>query len=454
MQHCLNQEVHFYQFQKNVLQKTVITGLFHGNSSKDVPHRYFIFEADIPYNTEARLVFSIGNKAEMVTCPIQIFSEKNFNRYVVNDALQWGLLCSAWLAIIILSLVIYFIFKYKPLLSYAIYVGCMLLFQLCVMGYMFEYILPNSPKLLLYIRVCAYVLAIFFLFKTVSKILVKNRAYDSYDRILNALGWANIMTTLAILLCSEQDKSMLHILVYIHAIILFLSIVFLIIFLIHKGLRQQQHAFWILAGFAPLILYFMAIILSDYKLIHLSPGSTFYLRGVPYCAAIEIFSLFAMAMVKLKEFHSINLSLQTELLQLKARLSQDQESTISKTSTDKELLEHIYGLLENTMRSQKLYLKKRLSLTELSEEISVSPHLLSETINTLTHGGFNDYINMHRVKHACTLLDHDTGILSIEGIGLESGFTSKSTFYVAFKKVYDQTPKEYLKNKISADHQN
>ena len=57
---------------------------------------------------------------------------------------------------------------------------------------------------------------------------------------------------------------------------------------------------------------------------------------------------------------------------------------------------------------------------------------------------FNNYINSFRVEYAKELLvTNKFSNLSIEGIGIEAGFHSKSTFYAAFKKIENTTPAQY-----------
>ena len=40
---------------------------------------------------------------------------------------------------------------------------------------------------------------------------------------------------------------------------------------------------------------------------------------------------------------------------------------------------------------------------------------------------------------------------TIESIGLECGFKSKSNFYITFKKLTGQTPNQYKSQKISSE---
>jgi transcriptional regulator GlxA family with amidase domain len=58
---------------------------------------------------------------------------------------------------------------------------------------------------------------------------------------------------------------------------------------------------------------------------------------------------------------------------------------------------------------------------------------------------FTNYRSQLRVDHAKKLLESGlTDTLSIDGIGVKSGFSSRSTFYANFKANTGITPSEYL----------
>lgn len=85
-----------------------------------------------------------------------------------------------------------------------------------------------------------------------------------------------------------------------------------------------------------------------------------------------------------------------------------------------------------------------LSLESLAKELNMSKGHLSFLINTYSKLNFSDYINSFRVAQVKNwILDHDFVNYTIESIGLESGFNSKSTFYSAFKKFTGLTPSQF-----------
>ena len=98
--------------------------------------------------------------------------------------------------------------------------------------------------------------------------------------------------------------------------------------------------------------------------------------------------------------------------------------------------------LAEMMTSEQPYLNPKIKLSQIAQSIGSTPHEVSQVINDRLGISFNQYINKYRVQAACRLLqsaDH----LTMEGIGKEAGFNSKSAFYTAFKTIMEQTPAQY-----------
>ena len=59
---------------------------------------------------------------------------------------------------------------------------------------------------------------------------------------------------------------------------------------------------------------------------------------------------------------------------------------------------------------------------------------------------FTSYVNQYRVNEVKKMLcDPTFNKYNIESIGLEAGFSSKTTFFNVFKKFTGMTPKEFKK---------
>ncbi|MAU71053.1 MAG: hypothetical protein CML04_03070 [Pseudozobellia sp.] len=95
---------------------------------------------------------------------------------------------------------------------------------------------------------------------------------------------------------------------------------------------------------------------------------------------------------------------------------------------------------------EKIYRNPDVSLTSVSEVLNISATYLSQLVNKLENQSFTDSINRFRVSDAEEMLaDSDFNGYTVVSLGLEAGFNSKSSFYLAFKKYCGMTPTEYRK---------
>lgn len=124
----------------------------------------------------------------------------------------------------------------------------------------------------------------------------------------------------------------------------------------------------------------------------------------------------------------------------KIQTEDDNVSRKQKTNEDFEVVEKI----EQYFLNQKEYLKPDLTIADVSKHINEHPKRVSLAINIVTKSNFKSYINSYRIEEAKRLLkDKSTTNYSIEGIGLEVGFKSKSVFYSAFKRETGLTPHNF-----------
>lgn len=109
--------------------------------------------------------------------------------------------------------------------------------------------------------------------------------------------------------------------------------------------------------------------------------------------------------------------------------------------------EHYHNLL-HLMEEEKLYQNPNLSMSLLAEKMELSNGYLSQIINQKEGKNFFDFVNTYRVEEVKrNLMDEKFAHYSILGIGMESGFKSKSTFNAVFKKMVGQTPSAFRKGK-------
>jgi AraC-like DNA-binding protein len=111
---------------------------------------------------------------------------------------------------------------------------------------------------------------------------------------------------------------------------------------------------------------------------------------------------------------------------------------------DEHLMLEIVNNLEKVMKEDKPYLNKNLSLNLLADKLNSRTHIVSYVINSHYNVNFYNYINNFRFDYCKALMKNPKKQhLSIEGIALEGGFGSKSTFNTLFKKQSGMTPTQY-----------
>ena len=108
--------------------------------------------------------------------------------------------------------------------------------------------------------------------------------------------------------------------------------------------------------------------------------------------------------------------------------------------------------LEKIMLGKKPFLNPKLTLSELAEISGINTHLLSRIINEKYQRNFFTYINSYRIEEFKKIAERqENKNLTLLAIAYEAGFNSKTTFNTAFKKLTNQTPKEYFRLAVNEE---
>ena len=102
--------------------------------------------------------------------------------------------------------------------------------------------------------------------------------------------------------------------------------------------------------------------------------------------------------------------------------------------------------LEKFLQDKKPYLNSELTIHELSTELDISRHHLTQVMNEKLNKNFYTLINEYRMEEVKQRLEdpkyHNYTMLAI---AYDAGFNSKSTFNHFFKKSAGMTPSQYKK---------
>lgn len=100
--------------------------------------------------------------------------------------------------------------------------------------------------------------------------------------------------------------------------------------------------------------------------------------------------------------------------------------------------------IESKMIKEKFYLNENFSSQDVLENFKITRNKLDELLMRIKRLSFADWLNTLRIEYAKKLLlTHNE--YTIDAIASMSGYSSRSAFYAAFKKVTNITPTEFIR---------
>ena len=100
--------------------------------------------------------------------------------------------------------------------------------------------------------------------------------------------------------------------------------------------------------------------------------------------------------------------------------------------------------LRTLMEKENIFCDEDISLNSVADELSITPHQLSELLNSNLKMNFYTFINKYRIEEAQKIMaeEPDRSLLSI---AFAVGYNNKATFYSAFLKFTGTTPHKFRK---------
>jgi AraC-like DNA-binding protein len=111
---------------------------------------------------------------------------------------------------------------------------------------------------------------------------------------------------------------------------------------------------------------------------------------------------------------------------------------------ESEYLNQVGKKIEFCMKEQQPFLKPDCNMASVSKYIDMPLHHVAYYFREVRKQPFNDYRNELRIEHAKKLIrEGKARELTLEAIGLLSGFSTRNTFFKAFKKAEGVSPGTY-----------
>jgi len=107
--------------------------------------------------------------------------------------------------------------------------------------------------------------------------------------------------------------------------------------------------------------------------------------------------------------------------------------------------------IDKYMHKSRCFINPKLSLAELSNQLKLPTHVVSKIINDGYQKNFFDFVNSYRIEEFKKLLhENKNAQFTLLSLAYDVGFNSKTAFNRSFKKITDQTPREYVESLKSA----
>ena len=181
---------------------------------------------------------------------------------------------------------------------------------------------------------------------------------------------------------------------------------------------------------------------------------------IPYIYSADIQKQFQE---KHLPYHLTNTSYNRKILEFIRMYQKYFESNSPNEYTIKGFINTLFGLLlskytlipQNTNNMSEVIstlleyiennFKDNITLDSLAKMVGYNKDYLSKQFNKCVQTSIPHYINKIRIENAVLAL-MKSGEQNILAIALDCGFNSLTTFYRAFKEIYNIAPKDYLQN--------
>lgn len=247
----------------------------------------------------------------------------------------------------------------------------------------------------------------------------------------------------------ESASNLINLLSLIHLLLAVTFIPFLPIysFFIVKHLKDPEEKKWVIALltivssllFAWLLTALAGIFLQydiSATMSIIALAATFIMHWTAYVGVYK----YRLAKNKKAIYNFLNNDFAIPQAELQIIESNSPEESKESITADN----HYFQKLEFLCKEQHIYTDSTLNREKVAEQLGISTGYLSQIVNTITGDNFAHYINHYRVEAVKEMISNsEFENYNLLAMGLESGFTSKTTFYKAFKKVTGQTPNEY-----------
>ena len=184
------------------------------------------------------------------------------------------------------------------------------------------------------------------------------------------------------------------------------------------------------------IVAYLLLISTSLLFLHIATTSTF---DIPFNKLIDIIRFIIITIVI--GYFGLKLGI---FFPTGKEMKKEENKRYKHSPIKKEEKEMLKSKIEDFFSNSDAYLDTEFSLNKLSHILDCPKHYLSEIISKELKSSFYELVNSNRVSFAQEKIKNDRNEkLTLEAIGYESGFNSKSAFFRHFKNYTGKTPRQY-----------
>lgn len=128
---------------------------------------------------------------------------------------------------------------------------------------------------------------------------------------------------------------------------------------------------------------------------------------------------------------------------LNSKVSKTSNKKVKHDESDSE--KDSMSFLTQIMLHEKLFLNSEFDLNELAKRSNLTLYECSRIINKSQNISVRDWVNKYRIEYYIETFPKKSPTLTVDAIALEAGFSSRATFYRAFKKEKTMMPSDFFR---------
>lgn len=122
---------------------------------------------------------------------------------------------------------------------------------------------------------------------------------------------------------------------------------------------------------------------------------------------------------------------------------QQRENDARRVTLESDPARALYQKAVELMRTQRAFLLRDFTLSDMARRLYTNKAYLSRTINTFSGRGFRTFVNYFRIRYSIELFERNMG-LKVHALAELCGFHSQVTYTIAFKAELGMPPGEYF----------